>query len=88
MWVEDDKLYVAYYQGGLRIVDVSGELSGDLYRQGREIGWFMTGSRDGFRPNAAMAWGSQPYKGNIFVSDMNSGLWVVKVEEPERALVP
>jgi hypothetical protein len=88
MWIEDDKLYVAYYQGGLRVVDVSGELSGDLYRQGREIGWFMTESRDGFRPNDTMAWGPQPYKGNIFVSDMNSGLWVVKLEEPERALVP
>lgn len=88
MWIEDDKLYVAYYQGGLRIVDVSGELSGDLYRQGREIGWFMTESRDGFRPNDTMAWGPQPFKGNIFVSDMNSGLWIVKLEEPERALVP
>ena len=30
-------MYVAYYGGGLRIVDISGELMGDLYRQGREI---------------------------------------------------
>ena len=43
IWAEDDRLYVAYYQGGLRVVDVSGELRGDLYEQGREIAWFPTG---------------------------------------------
>ena len=40
LWVENDILYVAYYNGGLRVVDVSGELMGDLYRQGREIAMF------------------------------------------------
>ncbi|NIV55724.1 MAG: hypothetical protein GWN48_09225, partial [Actinobacteria bacterium] len=30
VWVEDDVLYVGYYQAGLRVVDVSGELRGDL----------------------------------------------------------
>lgn len=80
IWVEDGTLYIAYYQGGLRIVDVSGELRGDLYRQGREIGMIRTtaGEGEGVRINSPMAWGPQPYKGNIFVSDMNSGLWVVK----------
>lgn len=37
IWVEDDKLYQVYCEGGLRIVDVSGELMGNLYTQGREI---------------------------------------------------
>lgn len=86
LWVEDDRLYVAHYQGGLRVVDVSGELRGNLYAQGREIGWFMTdGSEDDgvFRPNATMSWGPQPYKGNIFVSDMNSGLVVVDFEDED-----
>ena len=41
-WVEDDILYVGfYYPGGLRVVDVSGDLMGDLYRQGREIARFV-----------------------------------------------
>lgn len=87
LWVEDDKLYVAYYQGGLRVVDISGELRGDLYRQGREIGWFMTekaSEDEAFRPNATMAWGPQPYKGNIFVADMNSGLWIVDFADEEE----
>lgn len=34
-WVEGDTLYVAYYNGGLRVVDISGRLMGDLYEIGR-----------------------------------------------------
>ncbi len=89
LWVEDDKLYAAYYQGGLRVVDISGELRGNLYRQGREIAWFPTGTPDGYVPNSPMAWGPQPYRGRVFVSDMNSGLWVVRlVPRPGAATVP
>lgn len=80
VWIEDDVLYIAYYQGGLRIVDVSGTLRGDLYRQGREIGFFRTEAAEGegLEANSANAWGPQIFKGNLFVSDMTSGLWVVK----------
>ncbi|MGH7476183.1 MAG: Ig-like domain-containing protein [Longimicrobiales bacterium] len=89
VWVEDDKLYAAYYQGGLRVVDVSGTLRGELYEQGREIAWFPTASPDGFTPNSPMAWGPMPYKGNVFVSDMNSGLWIIRIEaERPRAVLP
>jgi hypothetical protein len=86
VWVEDETLYVAYYQGGVRIIDVSGTLRGDLYRQGREIGLFRTGAGVGnaTSPNSPMAWGPQVFKGNVFVSDMNSGLWVIKHEKPRR----
>jgi hypothetical protein len=87
MWAEDGKLYVAYYNGGLRVVDITGELRGDLYRQGRQIGYFHTATDKGFVPNEPMAWGPQPFKGNIFVSDMNSGLWVVRLDE-QGPLVP
>jgi hypothetical protein len=79
-WVEDDKLYVAYYQGGVRVVDISGDLMGDLYRQGREIGQYRTEAADGFLPNKARAWGTMPHKGNIFISDKHSGLWIVKLK--------
>lgn len=87
LWIEDDKMYVAYYQAGLRVVDVSGELRGDLYRQGREIAWFPTGTPDGHVPNSPMAWGPQPFKGFVFVSDLNSGLWVLRVEPKSKASV-
>ncbi len=87
LWIEDDRMYVAYYQAGLRVVDVSGELRGDLYRQGREMAWLPTGTPDGAVPNSPMAWGPQLFKGNIFVSDLNSGLWVVRLEPRRKAPV-
>lgn len=80
IWIEDGVMYVAYYNAGLRAVDVSGELMGDLYRQGREIAWFLPDDPEGFIANAPMAWGPQPHKGHIFFSDWNSGLWAVKLE--------
>ena len=82
VWVEDDILYVGYYYpGGLRVVDVSGELMGDLYRQGREIARFVPFDPDGFAPNAPFVWGPQPYKDHIFFTDYNSGLWAVRLRE-------
>ncbi len=84
LWVEDDKLYIAYYQGGLRVVDLSGDLMGDLYKQGREIARYLSEDPDGKTPNSPMAWGPQPFKGHIFFSDMNSGLWVVKLKGDEQ----
>ncbi len=81
-WVEDDMLYVGfYYPGGLRVVDVSGELMGDLYKQGREIARFVPFDNDAFTPNAPFVWGPQPYKGHIFFTDFNSGLWAVRLNE-------
>jgi len=81
MWVENDVMYLGYYSGGGRVVDVSGELRGDLYRQGREIARIYTGDPDGFRPNLAFTWGAQPHNGLIYFNDVNSGLWIVKLGE-------
>jgi hypothetical protein len=81
MWVENDLMYMGYYSGGGRVVDVSGELRGDLYRQGREIARIYTGDPDGFRPNLAFTWGAQPHNGLIYFNDVNSGLWIVKLGE-------
>ncbi len=79
IWIEDDVMYVAFYNGGLRVVDVSGELLGNLYRQGREIARFLPLDPEGFLPNAPQVWGAQPHKGHIFFSDRNSGLWAVRL---------
>ncbi len=87
LWVEDDVLYQAYYEGGLRVVDVSGELMGNLTEQGREIAVFKAFDPLGFIPNSPMTWSAQPYKGHIFFSDLNSGLWAVKLA-PREVLIP
>jgi len=78
-WVDGDTLYVAYYNAGLRVVDLSGDLKGNLYEQGREIAHFKAFDPEGRVANAPMAWGPQPYKGHIFFSDWNSGLWAVEL---------
>ena len=78
-WVYGDVLLAAFYQGGIRILDISGELLGDLYKQDREIAYFLPQHRDGIIPNAPMVWGAQPYKDYIFLSDMNSGLYCIEV---------
>lgn len=82
IWVEDDVLYMGYYNGGARVLDVSGELRGELYRQGREIGRLWTGTQDGFRTNLPFTWGAQPHNGMVYFVDINSGLWIVKLGKP------
>jgi hypothetical protein len=79
IWVFDDVLYMGYYNGGGRVLDVSGELRGELYNQGREIARFWSGDPGGYRPNVPFAWGAYPYKGNIYVNDVHGGLWIVKL---------
>ncbi|MEW6213089.1 MAG: Ig-like domain-containing protein [Acidobacteriota bacterium] len=83
IWVKDDILYMGYYSGGGRIVDVAGELRGDLYRQGREIARLWTGDPNGFRPNQPFTWGAQPAGDKVFFNDINSGLWIVKLGKPK-----
>lgn len=86
MWVEDDVMYVGNFEAGIRAVDVSGELRGDLYAQGREIGSIWTGSPNGYRANLPMTWGAQPHKGHVYATDINSGVWVGRLTP--RPLVP
>lgn len=82
MWVENDIMYMGYYNGGGRILDVSGELRGDLYREGREIGKLWMGDPEGVHPNLPFTWGGQPHHGMVFFNDVNSGLWIVKLVDP------
>ena len=69
---------MGYYNGGGRVVDVSGELRGDLYKQGREIARLWTGDPKGLRPNLPFTWGAQPHNGLIYFNDINSGIWITK----------
>ncbi len=84
--VEDDVMYQAYYDGGLRVVDVSGELLGNLAEQRREIAVFKAFDPDGRTPNASFAMNAMPWKGHILFTDFNSGLWVAKLEP--KPIVP
>jgi hypothetical protein len=87
LWIEDDRMYVAFYNGGLRVVDIAGELKGNLFNQGREIARYMANDPDGVVANAPFTWGPQPFKGNLFFAEHHSGLWSIKLE-PRRNLIP
>jgi hypothetical protein len=84
-WVDGETLYVAIYNGGVRVVDISGELMGDLYKQGREIGWILPSDPNGYIPNSPFTWGAQLHKGHVFYSDWNSGLGSAKLEGEKPA---
>jgi hypothetical protein len=88
IWVAGDTLYMGAYDGGFRAFDVSGELRGDLRAQGREIAALKPIAPDGRVPNAAMTWGAVVKDGLVFVPDMNSGLWIVRLEPRSRPLTP
>jgi hypothetical protein len=79
IFVQDGLAYIGGYNGGIRVVDVSGELRGDLRAQGRVVGSLYTGSLEGYRPNMALTWSAIPHHGFIYASDINAGLWVARV---------
>lgn len=87
LWVVGDTLYLGDYQGGARVLDISGELKGDLLRQGREISWIPTADSMGARKRSVFAWGAVVRDGNIFVPDVNTGLWILRLE-PKQPAVP
>jgi hypothetical protein len=88
VWVVGDTLYLGNYQGGARVLDISGELKGDLLRQGREISWILTADSLGAKPRSTFAWGAVVNNGNIYVPDINTGLWILKVEPKQEVLTP
>ena len=87
MWIDGDRLYAAFYNGGTRVIDISGELKGNLGLQGREIAHYAANDPDAFVPNAPFSWGPQVHKGHLFIAEHHSGLWSVRLQ-PRRTLVP
>ena len=85
--VQDDILYQAYYDGGVRLIDVSGDLLGNLADQGREIAIFKPYDPKGFTPNAAFVMNAMPWKGHVLFTDFNTGLWAARLA-PKQTLTP
>jgi len=88
VWVAGDTLYLGDYQGGLRVLDVSGELRGDLLAQGREMAKVHTGDAKGAVPNAAMTWGAFYHNGLVWANDPFSGLWAIRLAPREARRPP
>lgn len=73
-WVDEERelLYAAWYSRGVRVLDVSGTLSGDL--SGREIGFAEPSGSTGL----ASIWAPQLHGGTLYLSDIFHGLWALR----------
>jgi hypothetical protein len=73
-WMDEARqiLYMAYYNGGVVALDVSGQLQGDL--AGRLIARTQPGG-----PGNTYTWGVQLAGGSVYAIDMLSGLWQLKL---------
>ncbi len=84
-WLDESRgvLYLAWYDNGLRALDVTGTLLGDLGRQGREyFGAVYNGGSCGDVDTGTCTWAPQLHNGLVWVSDMNSGLIALDVNLP------
>ena len=80
-------LYAAYYNGGIRALDVTGDLSScapsaksadgrcDLGKMGRELAHGLTGV------GPVYVWGVQYVGGRVYASDMLNGIWKLNPTE-------
>jgi hypothetical protein len=87
IWVAGDTLYMGAYNAGFRAFDISGELRGDLRAQQREIANVYPSDPKGFIPNNTMTWGVVVKNGLAYVNDVNTGLYIVRIE-PKAPIVP
>ncbi len=76
LWIEGERLYVAAQSGGLRVVDISADLKGNLYHQGREVARFVPADAGVASPNVVAV---QPVRGGVLVADRASGVWLVRL---------
>ena len=76
LWIEGERLYVAAQNGGVRVVDISSDLKGNLYHQGREIARYVPADAGAPSPNVVAV---QPVRGGILAADRASGIWLVRL---------
>ncbi len=78
-WLDEARgiLYAAWYEEGLRAIDVTGELSGDLGAQGRELGYVLPSGVRG----APSIWAPQIHDGLIYLADIYNGIWAVRFDD-------
>ena len=76
LWLDGERLYVAAQNGGVRVVDISADLKGNLYHQGREIARFVPADAGVSMPNVVAV---QPIHGAVIAADRANGVWMVKI---------
>ena len=74
LWIDGERLYVAAQNGGVRVVDISADLKGNLYHQGREVARFVP--PDTGTPNVIAV---HPIPGGVLAADRVNGVWMVRL---------
>ncbi|MCZ6915538.1 MAG: choice-of-anchor B family protein [Gemmatimonadetes bacterium] len=83
LYVKGNRMYLANYQAGLRIIDISDR------QNPVEVGFFDTTPYEGNPPTMGGAWTAYPFfeSGTIVVSSMNEGLFILRPAQ-RPVLVP
>lgn len=84
-WLDEANqiLYLAWYDNGIWALDVSGELLGELDRQGRVVASMRYDGVGGCEAVVGTcSWAPQWHDGTLWVSDLNSGLWALRLDFP------
>lgn len=71
--------YFSWYENGIHAVDVSGRLLGELDKQARQVASIQYDVGGAcIAASGTCSWAPQLHDGFIYVSDLNSGLWVLQ----------
>ena len=80
-WVDEvsEIAYFSWYENGLQAVDVSGRLLGELDKQARQVASVQyDGGGACVSVSGTCTWAPQFHDGYVYISDLNSGLWVLR----------
>ena len=71
--------YFSWYENGIHAVDVSGALLGELEKQARQVASIQYDAGGiCFAVSGTCSWAPQVHDGLVYVSDLNTGLWVLR----------
>lgn len=79
VWADGEVLAMGFYGGGGRVLDISGELRGNLAEQGREIARLKTGAQEGEREQAPFTFSARIFSGYVIFNDMQTGIWITQL---------
>ncbi|HUQ84226.1 MAG TPA: Ig-like domain-containing protein [Gemmatimonadaceae bacterium] len=80
LWIDGERLYVAAQNGGVRVVDISADLKGNLYHQGREVARFAPADAGVAVPNVVAV---QPVHGAVLAADRANGVWLLRLAKDQ-----
>ena len=79
VWAEGDWLAMGYYGASGRVLDVSGELIGNLANQGREVVRLRVEQPAESAQNVPFTFGARIFGELIFFNDVQTGIWITKL---------